>query len=371
MIRSQLFSGLAIACAAVAQTLPAQARRAVDPKPVTIVTEHQLHGSSSLHNISFAIPAASDRFIIADSHSGQLVFIDEAARVVKVVGRAGDGPGEFRHIASIGGCGTDSVYVWDKVRRKVSVVDPRGTYIREFSLGSEARPDATDEVVCSGGGTFAYAASPSPGSMKRSADGVARGFSRVRVTDNTGKVVLTLDDSVPSTEYVVLRGGAGPRPLGKKTQLALIQNQLAVITGDSTEVSFISLRDQTRRSLSVSGLSSTISPGDFEEAVDDLLAMVQPAIAQAVRPGLINVGPPAAAPGIRSILRGDDGFFWIAGASPAGATRMQSMDATGKVVATIEIPGRFTPTSVSPEGILGIAESPDGDRALQFYRIRR
>jgi hypothetical protein len=217
------------------------------------------------------------------------------------------------------------VYVWDKVRRRVSVISPRGTYVREFALGSEDKADATDEVVCSREGVFAYLASPDPASMKPNRDGVIRGSSEVRLRDNTGGLLLTLDDLLPSTEYLVFRGGAGPRPLGKKTQLALMNNQLAVVTGDSTQVSFISLRDQSRNNVPIQGLSSRIAAGDYPAAVEDVVAMVPPSVAESVRGALMKVGPPPAAPAVRTVIRGDDASSGSLGTVPMGRPRFKRL----------------------------------------------
>jgi hypothetical protein len=150
-----------------------------------------------------------------------------------------------------------------------------------------------------------------------------------------------------------------------------MNNQLAVVTGDSTQVSFISLRDQSRNNVPIQGLSSRIAAGDYPAAVEDVVAMVPPSVAESVRGALMKVGPPPAAPAVRTVIRGDDGLFWIAGNGANGATQVQALDTTGRTVATAEIGGRFTPTAVLAQFILGIADMPDGDRALQMYRIRR
>lgn len=99
---------------------------------------------------------ASGRIAVADVQSSQVLVFDHSGRFMHAVGRAGDGPGEFRFPAVLGPGPEDSLLVWDARSGRVSVFDSTGRFARAFGLpnqwvvsGIEFLPDAQFLVAAS------------------------------------------------------------------------------------------------------------------------------------------------------------------------------------------------------------------------------
>jgi hypothetical protein len=63
----------------------------------------------------------------------ELYVFEPSGKLARMVGRAGDGPGEFRLIRSIALGNTDTLFVFDQTRR-VSVFAPNGTLVRSGNV---------------------------------------------------------------------------------------------------------------------------------------------------------------------------------------------------------------------------------------------
>ncbi|MBA3557793.1 MAG: 6-bladed beta-propeller [Gemmatimonadaceae bacterium] len=70
---------------------------------------------------------------VAETRIGSIRVFDSSGRFVRQFGRRGEGPGEYLSITSMAvGPAGDSLYVFDHKNRRVSVLSPTGTLLREF-----------------------------------------------------------------------------------------------------------------------------------------------------------------------------------------------------------------------------------------------
>jgi hypothetical protein len=78
------------------------------------------------------------RAVVADGgQAQQVVLLSATGAVDTVLGRLGDGPGEFRFIFSVVPLGDDSILVGDPFSRRLSVLH-QGGFARSLSLGGES-----------------------------------------------------------------------------------------------------------------------------------------------------------------------------------------------------------------------------------------
>jgi hypothetical protein len=82
-------------------------------------------GPGALHDIANLV-RVNDRgqFVVAGSAGTELLVFDSIGDFVRVIGRPGDGPGEFRRAASIVFGREDSLYVFDNGQGRLTVYDP-------------------------------------------------------------------------------------------------------------------------------------------------------------------------------------------------------------------------------------------------------
>ena len=92
-----------------------------------------------LHEVQDIIVFGDGRIGVANGGSREVRLYDENGAYLGSVGRSGEGPGEFRSIASIDLIAGDSVVAFDPDLRRVSVFDDDGVYARSWTFESPGR----------------------------------------------------------------------------------------------------------------------------------------------------------------------------------------------------------------------------------------
>ena len=82
---------------------------------------------------------ASGGFVVAHQSQTELRFYSADGHLLRTVGRAGEGPGEFRFILDLQTLG-DSVWVHDLQNARVTVFDSNGRVLRTIPLLDKGRP---------------------------------------------------------------------------------------------------------------------------------------------------------------------------------------------------------------------------------------
>lgn len=72
--------------------------------------------------------------VVADAGNHRLLFFDGAGALRDSVGGEGEGPGEFKDISVLARSAGDSLVVWDRSLRRISVLDGNGRFGRTIAL---------------------------------------------------------------------------------------------------------------------------------------------------------------------------------------------------------------------------------------------
>jgi hypothetical protein len=100
-----------------------------------------------------SVVRAGETFIVADQ--GRIVRFDSAGTLLHVLARTGDGPGEIRSVSGLCFFAGDTLVALDYTLRRASIFDPKGRYVRAFTLPGNARRQA-----CLGDGRIVAEAGP-------------------------------------------------------------------------------------------------------------------------------------------------------------------------------------------------------------------
>ncbi len=73
---------------------------------------------------------ADGRIVVANQGTSEIRFFDLEGRRLLSVGRKGSGPGEFERIASLAVAAGDTVLVFDRATRRLTVLAPTGAMVR-------------------------------------------------------------------------------------------------------------------------------------------------------------------------------------------------------------------------------------------------
>ena len=104
----------------------------------------------TLFEVAGGVLTSTDGFIIADAGNFRLVRWSVSGELLSVVGRQGDGPGEFQSISWMHPTATE-VALYDGRARRISWFDPTRGFLRSVQFDVE-RPDppSDDAIVASG-----------------------------------------------------------------------------------------------------------------------------------------------------------------------------------------------------------------------------
>ena len=103
-----------------------------DEPLLTIGAELRAPAEYQFETISGAIRLPTGGILVADRAA--LREYDEGGSYVQSWGRMGDGPGEFQFIGGLRKMGSDSVVVWDRWPRRLTVFDINGNLGRTFTI---------------------------------------------------------------------------------------------------------------------------------------------------------------------------------------------------------------------------------------------
>jgi hypothetical protein len=87
-----------------------------------------------LFRVVNAFRMRDNRIVIANAGTHELRFYDAVGNHLHSVGREGDGPGEFRSVIWFERWIHDSLVTVDIFQRRLSIFDPRGTFVRSFQF---------------------------------------------------------------------------------------------------------------------------------------------------------------------------------------------------------------------------------------------
>src|SRR5690606_29122345 len=122
----------------------------VDSAPALLIPDSSSDGAPDLLSPVAATRLSGNVIVTADRHIPSVQFLTIDGRVRREVGRRGGGPGEFQEITWLGQCAADSVFVWDGVQGRITVLNSEGDYVRQYRV-----PPQTASLACNRSCMFA------------------------------------------------------------------------------------------------------------------------------------------------------------------------------------------------------------------------
>jgi hypothetical protein len=334
----------------------------VDSLPRLVIRDTVLEGEPVLLFPAGATVLSNGTVAVADKWASAVRYFDRDGALVRTVGRAGEGPGEFNDPAWLGQCGRDSVFVWDSMQREMTVLDGAGTIVREVPLSGNA-----NLFTCGPTGRFVV---------------IGRVVNMLRslmaLRDNPGhrdSASVWIGANGPdSTIGLGVMPAYEQRMLGKFTRLAVGTDRIFVGTGDSA---FVGVLDTA--GVAVGGFAIDVEPraptdANFEAAVESQLASFQdPAGREDFRQVAREMfAPPDVMPPYFGFVVDRHDLLWITLSAPGdGETRLRAVTEAGEHVANLTIPEEITLWEVGDDYLLGTAPDADGVYGVVLYGLHR
>lgn len=350
-----------------------------------------------LFHITSIEPLEGGRVAVGTNTPPQVHVFEEDGRLGGTLGRRGQGPGEFASVASVVSIARDSLAVWDADRRRISVFDPGGRYVRELDVGEVAPlsaraapsisfasgfthllPSGDQAFIIFGEGALEPAAAP----------GIGRpALPAVRIS-TAGDLLAELDPMPGMEMFYGGPAGALPLPFGARTSAGTWGERLIVGTGDLTEfrvfggdgrlVRIVRWPDHDR---TVSGEWLNEWAGMVEAAPPPIRKLAQETPRRERFPahdglvtsegGEVLVGEYAGPMGIWPLRRADEGPEALRPARRPRERRWLVFDPDGVLTATLRTPEGFAPATVRQGRLWGVFTDTLDIESVRAYRILR
>ena len=323
------------------------------PNPrLTVVTDDS--SRSELGQIGWALLTAAGGVVIADRSASRLVVLDSVGRLVRTIGRQGSGPGEFRDPAWLGRCHGDSLFVWDRMLDRMSVLTSAGDFVRQFTIA--ASPIA---LRCGRSGVLAGLVITDPLVDPRMRADAGLTYGAVLVVGPSG-AVLSRVDSLP-----ILRN----RPLGSIARLAAGDSTIVFGFPDSAKVTVYSHAGGALGSFHAGITGRTPTGANYEAAVEEILAgLKSPSERVPFRKQFLAIPMPKAVPVFRDLLLDPLGRIWIV-TSPLGDadTQIEVRDTHGTKLADLTLPSDLSILDLTMRRLVGLSSDQSGNQRLVVY----
>jgi hypothetical protein len=314
-------------------TNPSEAVAAAEQWTLSAASVIEIGGGANpevpLYQVTAVQALGEGRVAVGTNSPAQALVFEADGSLAVTLGREGDGPGEFWNVASLVALASDSILVWDRDRRRISVFTGEGVYSREAGLSESVSLSPLAEPSTSVPAGFTSLVPLTSGTIAVFSVGVwgmeAGAAAEPSVTrtelpskriDSEG-VTLASYGSFRGMEFYYAPGiGTAPYAFGATTSGAGSGDALVVGTGESPEVRFY--------------------------------------------------GPDGA---LDRIVRWGDSDRSVVGSMPARDWLV--FGAEGTIVATVRTPAQFEPGAVRGDRVWGVFRDELDVESVRAYRITK
>lgn len=328
-----------------------------DSTPILDIPASTAAGEVAFGAVAAATRLSSGHVVMADAYDAVVRFFAPSGALVRTAGRRGAGPNEFRSTSWLGQCGQDSIYVWDRVLARMSVLDREGAIVRQFRL----EPTAST-IACSRAGAVAYFGPP---------EAPASSVGEMASARYRAPLMVRSSDSSTAQTLAILPLGE-PRPLGRVTSLAVAGNRILVGTADSGIVDIYTISGETAPPIRFAAAPRQPTQRQYEAAIEKQLTMLpRAADREPVRTLMRSMPMPDAVPAYSAILADPLGVVWVQETvSGDGETRFRLLR-NGAEVGALRLPREITAFEVGFDYLLAGYRDADAEEHLALFRVHR
>lgn len=305
--------------------------------------------------------------VVAEFGSREIRRFGPDGQVLWVMGREGEGPGEFSRIRNLSRFRGDSLLVFDFWIGRATVLDERGQLGRTFRLGVTGRSDRVYPVNDS----TLLAVLFSLQALERGAGLVRMPEPMVRVRPD-GAVVDTIAVLAGGESFMVPEGEVRPLFGRRGSQVAVAGGAIYFGTADRMEFSIHAEDGRLLRLVRAPGFDLSLSSSQIEaERATRLTASSPPWLRSVVA----ALPAPPTRPAYALLLADRTGAVWLEpfrGTSETGIPiQWQVFDATGEWLGGVTLPDRFRVREFGVDYVLGVGQDADNVEHVQVLRLNR
>lgn len=314
---------------------------------------------------SFNQVAADSRgnVYVPDFYQNRVVTFGPDGRVVRTVGRAGSGPGEFRAIRTVQILPGDSLLVFDAGLGRVSVFAPYSDQEAYVITLRDSSPWSIERTR----GNDAYLARYEPGFQFGGGAAPQARLDVIRVLNLDGSRRTTLL-RFPSRSFIVAQQSISPNPWGHNGMVRLdSRDRVLYAWSDTLGVATYDFSGQR-----VGAFRHDYTPPPATRADLDYVLSQVPEDMRARFRGALEDSLPARWPAVREVLVDDRDRVWMELAGPLTAqTEWAAFSNDGSYVGSMLVPPGASVYHITGSTVLAKKEDHEGAPRLVKYRMIR
>lgn len=335
----------------------------VGKSPDLLIDESQ--GREPLYQVRGGRQFADGACVIAIQGSHELRFYSREGVLERSAGRDGSGPNEFRSFDFLQLI-ADSVWVYDRLNQRVSVVDRAGEFVRLLPVVALSKDALTFGVGVFGDRSILLQRGE-PGTIGA---GLRRSYRRHLVLGPDGSIA-ELGRFFRGESYWQAVGDdivdAG-RPFGREGLTAVRGSEWFYSGGEEYRVEQYDVTGRLRAVYSYPAEPRSVTQGDLEEYLEEFRAAVgRPTL----REQLLRKAPlPERMPAYAGLVIDSEGNVWAAphvGAKPRSCWHVYQRQPP--LFAKACLPDRFTVLDIAGASVLGVLRDENDVERIARYRL--
>jgi hypothetical protein len=332
-----------------------------------------------LFEVTTATFLPGNRIAFANSGTSEVIVLDSLGITILRLGRAGDGPGEFRSIDALHRGRGDSLIAFDRTLNRASVFALDGTLGRLITL-PRINGARLAQVFPVGDGRFIGSIN-NRGVVLTSSG--ALGYARDPATHVVITAVGDIEDTVaivPGDEQYYVVGGSRPDLL---VSMNLFYDKRAVYTvsragdlyaglGNDLSVGIFGLDGRLERIVRDSTANLALTRAEFDQHVAKVVARATSEGAGPPPGWKYDLPIPDTKPPFSAFLLDDTGNLWVAPFREDSFDDPQTwkvFDIEGQLLGSVAMPARFWPLAVSDTRILGRRLTEMDAELIEVYSL--
>jgi len=342
----------------------------LDTAAVLDLTTSGTGPAHEFYQVMDATRLAGGRIVVADDGSSQVRMFSPEGASIRVAGREGEGPGEYRQISSVHAFSGDSIAVYSWPTR-LTVLGPDLSFARTVSLG-----DFAWDLRVLQGGFLATLAYPSVLEYEGESRLIREPVPVVRFSFD-GRLMDTVAIAPGGEEfmYFMEERHGGMKPLfGKQTAVGVGGSGIVIGGGDRMAFSLVDESGTLLREVRVEDYPLAVSAAEVQAERDAFFSSDRPPPAW-VRELVAMLPAPETRPAYTELLVDSEGCVW-AGAYQSMVTldqprRWEVFDPDGAWLGTLETPARFAVFEIGRDYVLGRRSDELDVEHVQVLRLTR
>lgn len=332
------------------------------------------HDNGTLLSVAGLTRLKDGTIVVADNGAFNLKFYAADGRLLRVVGREGAGPNEYRTPGVLGTCGGELIHVYDGALARITVLDQSGRLVSTWRIGTtKENLQPPMEVIC-GQGPTAVLLGWSPdleGQITKPMPHRGQIQLNLRVMKSDGQTTqLGLIQGPDRQRWMT---SDGPRPLGKMTYVAIGNDRLFVGTGDSSAIDVLSLSGKKLSSIRLPYRRIRIDDDYLRDFVDRVIELNPNRSPAELKRRYADIEFPEFFPTHGPIVVDSEGHLWVERYRLPGetASRWTIFDRRGVAIGAVDLPDRFRLLEAATEDVVGTWEDGDGVLHVRAYKLQR